>query len=384
MPGQRLLAQLDLFENPEVVLDDAKYWNPEFVRHFIEAWDAVAYEEPQAGMRVAEVAVELVGRLDMETQPVLLPRALAAMGSSYRALEDLAAAEDVLCEVARLHTRTLVPRLDEVDYLRRMTYLRMDQQRWAEALDFGDQAVVLCQAEQAEHELGRACGARGAVYLSMIVDGESVPAGEPTASLSEALKRVDPRQGPHTYEAPATNLALALLNGYSCDLQLTLSTLKAAARAQAHRRITRKTLPNAQLRWNMGLVYLRIGSADALQRAGEILRRARRRLMEIGIAEKVVRISLDLARVYAALGHWGRLRLLAEEILSIENGYPQEVLAVLKAWHTAILREQVPAQVWRRVLDDVRWAPLAFPKERQRHPIVFTYSCPSQDNPPIW
>ena len=371
MPGQRLIAQLDLFENPEAVLGDPKYWNPECTRHFIEAWDGVAYEDPNAGYRLARTALELVGLLEEEAQAVLLPRALATLGSSYRGLGDLVGAQKDLARVGELYAETLVPRLDEADYLRRITYLRMDQEQWSEAIEAVTQAIVLCQAEQAEHELGRAYGARGAVYLVMFRRGKDVPAGEPVASLSEALKRIDARKGPHTYEAPVGNLALALLENYPCDLELTLTTLKEAVRCHSLRRITRKSLPNALLRWALGLVYLRIGSVDALTRAAEILRRARRRLMAIGVAEKVVHISLDLARVYTVLGHWGRLRLVAEEVISIEGGYSQEALAALRAWRSAVLRERVPAAVWERVLENVRWSPLTFPKQSQRRPIRF-------------
>lgn len=380
MPGQRLLAQLDLFSEPEVVLDDPKYWNPDFARHFIEAWDGVAYVDPHAGMRLSEVAVKLVGRLDRDAHQVLLPRALATMGSSHRALEDLDTAEAILAEVRAHHARTLVPRLDEADYFRRMTYLRINQQRFAEALACAEKTVTLCRAELADHELGRAYGARGAVYLSMILSHESAPPGEPIHSLSEALRWVDPRKGLHTYEAPTRNLATALLKGYPCDLELTLRTLKKALRLQAKLRVTRRTLPNAQLRWTIGLVYMRTGELD---RAAEVLRRARRVLMHLGFARQVAWISLDLAELYARLGHWGRLRILASEIISLEGVYSLEGLAALRAWHHAVLREEVPERVWSRVIDTVR-LPLALSQRRQRQqPITFSHPRLRQA-PPLW
>lgn len=381
MPGQRLLAQLDLFANPEVVLDDTKYWNPEFARHFIESWDAISYDDAEAGFRLAEVAVTLVSLLDEEAQAVLRPRALATLGSSYRALGDLPQAEEILGEVANMHSKILVPRLDEADYLRRMAYLRMDQRRWTGALEFAAQTILLCKAEQAEHDAGRAYGAQGAVYLSMVLSGSDVPDGEPILSLSEALKRIDPRRGLDTYEAPMCNLALALLEGFPCDLELTLSTLKRALRIHAYRRITRKSLPNAHLRWTIGIVYLRIGSADFLHRAIQILRRARRRLMDLGVPDKVVQISIDLGRAYYALGRWGHLRLVAEEILRIDRTLNRDALAAIQAWHAAILRERIPKTVWEKV-EEIRWSSVAVPEECHCRPITFTPR-PSSP-PPLW
>lgn len=380
VPGQRLLAELDLFTNPRVVLEDPKYWNPDFARHFIEAWDDVAYVDPHAGMRLARTAVELVELLDEDDRPILLPRALATVGSSHRALEELHEAEAVFAQVAALHEKTLIPRLDEADYCRRMTYFRRDQGRYVEALTFAEKTIVLCQAEQASHDLGSAYAARGSVYLLMIWTGDAVPRSEPIQSLSLAVERIDPRKSQYAYEAATGNLALSLLEGYDCDLEMTLATLKKTLRLQAKLRITKKTLPNAIVRWMIGLVYLRIGFLD---RAGEILRRARRVLMQLGFLKDVVRISLDLARVYHAQGFWGRLRVLAEEILSLEEVYTPEALTALRVWHEAILREHVPERTWKRVLDAVRWEPLAPGHKRQRQPITFIRRESTRD-PRLW
>ena len=279
-----------------------------------------------------------------------------------------------------LHEQMLMPRLDEVDYYRRMTYLRRDQRRFDEAIAFAEQMIRLCQAEQATLELGRAYAALGRLYLSMVWVGEAVPEGEPTVSLALAVERIDPRKAPYAYEAAIGNLALSLLGGYECGLEAILETFKRTLRLQAKLRITKKTLPNAILRWMMALAYLRLGRLD---RAGEILRRARRVVMRLGYLRYVVWISLDLAKVYQAKRSWGRLRILAEEILSLEGCYSPEGVAALRVWHRAILKEAVPSRVWQRVIDTVRWKPLAPEFEHQRQPISFTRP-ESAPDPRLW
>jgi hypothetical protein len=354
MPGQNLLARIDLFAEPEVVLTDSKYWTPGFARLFIESWDDVSYRDPHAGKILAEVAVKLVAHLDKESQEVLGPCARAILGSSYRAIGELAEASFHLESVLAEYRAKLLPRLDEASCYRRMAYVRRDQLRYEEAINFAKLNISLCEAEQAKHETGRGYAALGAVYLYMLNRGEVVSKNEPLKSLSQALEYIDPRKSMCSYETAIGNLAFALGLRQPWNTDLALRHLRNAQRLQAANRISRKTLPGSQLRWMIALVYQKAGVTG---RAVELLKRARQPIYENGYLCHYIRISLDLCDAYYRLGRWGSLRAIAEEILSYQSAMSPEALSALKAWHKAVREQNSDPNIWVRVLEKVRWGP---------------------------
>jgi hypothetical protein len=237
-----------------------------------------------------------------------------------------------------------------------MAYLRMDQSRFCEAIEFADKNITLCRAEWTNHEVGVGYTVLGAIYLQMVLSEDLVPKGEPIHSLSCALELIDSRKSVSAYEATFCNLSLALLEGYPLEPQHALGCIRKAQKLQANSRITRKTLPGSQLRWILGLVHLRSG---ATHRAEVTLRRVSRVLKDLGYLGHYSRVSLDLAEVYHRQGQWGRLRILAEEILTLEGVCSKDGLAALRVWCKAIRKGEVDTNTWERVLRTVRWPPQA-------------------------
>ena len=196
----------------------------------------------------------------------------------------------------------------------------------------------------------------------MLNRGEVLPKGEPVESLSKALEYIDPRKGLCFYEAATGNLAFTLGQQHPWEIEAALSHLKEAQRLQASNRVSRKTLPGAQLSWMIALIYQKSGATG---RAEALLQRARRTIYEKGYLQHYIRISLDLGEAYYRLGHWGRLRTLAEEILQFESAMSQDALSALNAWYEAVRHQNPDPSIWAKVIEKVRWGPpRAFAKVR--------------------
>lgn len=357
MPGQRMLARLDLFdaETTGIVLSQKRYWNSAFARQYIDSWNQVAFEDPWAGRRLAETGVKLVEKLEAEEKRVLYPHALAVWGSSCRTTGDSPGADEAFNRALKIYQTQKLPRLDEADLYRRIAYRCRDGNRWKEAMAYVDDAIEICTAIWKVHDLGLAYYAKASVYFYMLRHGIDVCLEEPLECLSKAIEYVSVKLMPFIYESASNNLGLLLIEGRHnyrpSTLKDLLRRLDRAKRQQARLGFTRKSYPNIKLRWTMGLVWKR---ARATERAKSLLLRARKDLISHDFWEDVSSITVDISEILIDDNCWGILQSMVEEIVQIEGRFSPEVNSVLIAWLSAIKRRHVDEGIRSEVLRKVR------------------------------
>ncbi|MCP4655113.1 MAG: hypothetical protein GY856_06795 [bacterium] len=307
---QRLLRDLNLRENSRycgVILTDSRYRNERFCRLFLEECDEIGCGNPPEGRMLADLGIKLANLVAQHSQrnmDLLLGHAFAVLGSSYRAVGKLTDAEAAY-SLAVLHYGDRP--LDKADLCRRISYLRMDQRRFEEAMDSVERSIFIYQTEGVlikRDGLGRALLARGQIFFEMGNPGASV------RDLSAALNHISQYNSIYYYAA-AHNLATALAHvGKPEDLKVALHHL-----CQAKRLIRgRQNVPKLKLLWLESIILLRFGCN---RRAERLLETARLGLIGLRIPLEAATITLELAGLYLREGRLDDLRSISAEALEM-------------------------------------------------------------------
>lgn len=318
----------------------------ESCRNFLDQWDAVAFADPIAGRRHADQGLRWVAKL--KNPPALHARALTILGSSYRAVEDPPRTEEAFQKALAIYRamtyelRSIA--LDQADLYRRLAYLRLEQRRYAEALDLVDQAVPVFVSAGCRHELGRVYLAKGVIQLKM---GDRAA----ISTLCHALSTLDTERSPSDYHAATHNLLFALCNfepdGETLDRAfkfLQVARLSSRSRSPGRRRShqykllghRRPTMPDAKTRFLQGRILLLLGDDAAARRA---LESARADLIALDMPLAVAEVSIELAECYlmASIPSWGKIQRLAQEALQLLAAVPNagEILVACELLHKA-------------------------------------------------
>ncbi len=168
---KRLLRELILPDDADLVIQRSKYWNPRFAWLYCERCDELIWQTPEDGLIAAEVCPELVHliwRITREPQDRLHLRALAVLGSGYRAMGHLEQADEVFERAFKfLGKRPSVSRSDVANVLFRLAVLRGLQGRYEKAVTLADRSVGIYR-ETSDlircRYLGEALVARGYIH----------------------------------------------------------------------------------------------------------------------------------------------------------------------------------------------------------------------------
>lgn len=309
---QRLLRDLNLRENSRycgVILTDSRYWNERFCRLFLEECDEIGGGDPSEGRMLADLGIKLANLVAQNSQrdmDLLLGHAFAVLGSSYRAIGKLTDAEAAY-SLALLHYGDPCRPLDKADLHRRISYLRMDQRRYEEAMDAVECSIFIYQTEGVlikRDGLGRALLARGQLFFEMGNPGASV------RDLSAALNHISHHHSIYYYAA-AHNLAVALAHvGKPEDLKVALHHLCHAKRLIRGR----QNVPKLKLLWLESIILLRFGCN---RRAERLLETARLGFIGLQIPLEAATITLELAGLYLREGRLNDLRSISAEALEM-------------------------------------------------------------------
>lgn len=341
-------------------------------RQHLDLWDTIAFESPEAGHKHVEQGCQLIRRLP-DPPPALLARAHTIRGSSFRAIGDLGRAEECFSDARKLYIGLLGYRrediLDEADLYRRIAYLRMEQQRFGDALEFVHRAATIRAAAEAEHELGRALAAKGTIQATM---------NDPKAigTLCLALGKLDPEQNANAYDSTCHNL-LAALCQFRPEPELLEAAMKELCRARLDDRSLcpgrrkahqlrpagrrRRTMPDARARFLQGRILVLLGQHEE---ARKLLETAREDFIALGMPLDAAAISIELAECYLWFSdsrRWPRIERLARESLELLRPVPDapEVVAACQLlMQVAVVR---PAHNARQALEKCRARLYKFP-----------------------
>ena len=301
-----------------------------------ESRDAV-FDEPRAGIEVAELALSVLAGLDPAIYGDRLlddvrGRAWTAIGAGRRLANDFGGAEAAFRRAGELLAESADP-LELGGYLYRLAALRRDQRRFDEGRALLDRARELFAEAGDDRMMARALTSLGLLHLDEGMPAEALP------PLLEAIERVDEIDDPRTALYARHNLALGLAELGECDeaRRVFLDCQDAYVRlGDAHILL--------RARWLEGVVVTGLGDQA---RGEQLFRDVRAVLLERGQGYDAALASLDLAAVLAAQGRSGELRQLAEEMATTFLSFDihREAAAALAFFRHAVLHERASADL---------------------------------------
>ncbi len=307
----RLVRELDLPEQADQVIQRSKYWTPDFCWLYFDRCDELIFDDAQAGLQATEVGPELVALVsrfnrDQSSQGRLGVRALAVLGSAYRAVGELEQAEETYRAAFHLMRTKAVPETAGANLFFRVAILYSVQDRLDAALRLSDASVRIYRRSNDDvkkKHLGEALTIRGICYFQARSFASAMK------DWSEALSCTDPRKRSRIYHSASHNLACGLVSR-AIDSR-SLATIEDYL-VQARRFLSKRPRSLQKLRviWLQGLIMNRFGST---RRGEAALRTARRGFIEM-------KAPLDMALVSVTLGQYlyrnhrsSELRALARE-----------------------------------------------------------------------
>ena len=280
------------------VLEDPEFWTPEFCRVYFDWCEEQAYEDPETVLIRGQLAIELA-RKTGNTHTVTKARAILA--AAYR--REAITRADIEIQAALTQANSCPCCLSEI--YRLLGGIRVFQQRFAEAKDCLDKAIVAYRDLGNEDGIGRSLISRGVAWWKL---------GEIDAGLEDerqALRLLAPTTPDLFTLAALTNQAAFLATGedkHFIQAEPFLNGLR--ARLVGIRGITSVRIA---LSWIHGLVLARVGER---QRALQMLRKTRSRLLRRRQDAEVVAITADIASLYCDTGKYRCIVELVGDSLS--------------------------------------------------------------------
>jgi len=303
-----------------------------------EAW----FTDPGGAVELAELAVAVAGRLDIDHYGVGLveeARALAwaHLGNASRIASDLRRAEEALQTAESCLERSGGDALAEAQILSFKASLRNSQGRFEEAAELLDRALAIYRAAKDRHLEGKTLIKKGMTL------GYSGRFAEAVRLLQRGLARIDPAEEPRLLVSARHNLTLYLEE--SGQHREALSALEATRGLYLE---LGERMHLVRLRWLEGKIARGLGRLDEAEAA---LREARDAFVERGIGFDAALVSLDLAMVYVQRGETAEIRRLAAEMVPIfeSRDVHQEALAALLLVRRAAEAEEFNLALLQRV-----------------------------------
>lgn len=334
--ARRLLRRLVLPAQADKVLENDRYWTPAFCACFLDACDQQLFEDPRAGLPMAQAAPRLAENLpESREKQDLRVRALALLGGANRANGNLFEASATYHLAFRVAERSAVSAPIFGDLHRRFSSLLIEQGRYPEALRMAQQAIDIFETVPSgvgDFCLGAALLQRGVIRLKQERVDDAI------RDFGMALTALDPKRNERSYYAAAHNLAFALAS--ATDLQQIRQATRYLRYARELLKGQRASLARFKLYALEAQILNRLGST---RRAEKNLHIAREGFERIGAFQEYLTISLELAAICLGEGRHQELRVITEEALvSCQGrGYSAEVLALLATWQKAVDEQRV-------------------------------------------
>ena len=339
-----LLERLSLPDDAPRVLTDPRYWNVDFCRLYLERSEEIRFENPDAGLRTAEVAPGLAYRVPKHqcggatAWSSLQLDALGLTGSAYRTVTALEVAEQVFLIAALLFADSA----DEVAvarFIRRTAYLRAAQGRFSEAEELVEEAIEAYCSLGLRHSLGCALVDRGVLY------GRDRQFNLAARDLYEALDHLEDGRDPRYQYSAVHNLAYALLKRDNADPH---EAMKWIARARELNHEPPTSLSQTKLLWMEGEASAMTGDAAE---AKATLGRVHRQLLKLGAVLDAALAGIELAEVCFRTGDATEVLRLAGRLFplfrSLRND--QDAFDALKLFHRAALAGTLSTKVFESV-----------------------------------
>ncbi len=331
------LLALPLGERAEAVRTGNRFRSLGLIHHLMEHARKEGFRDPARARCLAELAVEAAESLDDQAYPVPMvaeARAMswAVLGNSLRLVSDLFGSERAFHSArSHLEAESIHP-VVRADVQTLLASLRIDQTRYAEAIEILDQTASVYRLFGEPQSEGRAL-----IKLAKAV-GEGGDPDRAVALLEAAEELIDSDE----------DRELVLV-----ARQARTTLLNAAGRVQEAAELLRRTTPeyeatidNFSLRQRLDWVGARIAHSLAeYDRAEAEYLAVRRRFEEHEEVYDFALVSLDLAVLYMEQSRSEEVRALAQEMLPIftSRRIHQHALAALVLFQRAAEAETATA-----------------------------------------
>ncbi|HEY7215821.1 MAG TPA: tetratricopeptide repeat protein [Thermoanaerobaculia bacterium] len=337
------LMQLPAARRHLLLSNSQRFRNRMLCERLIEAGHEAGLSEPAQAIEISNLATVVADRLTPEdcgggeALNGLRARAWAQLGNSYRVNAQLAGAERALCVAQSLLEEAPVALPDRARVYSLLASFRVDQRKFAEALQLLDRAAVIYKKLGQWSLLGRT------LLQKAVVCAEANDVESQMRLLRQALDLIDPQADPRVFLIARHNLIDALnMSGRSREaFALLFHTRPLYLKAGDRMSLLR-------LRWLEGQVALGL---QRIEQAEVAFREVREGFRELGQGFDAALASLDLASVYVQQGRTADLRLLAEETLAVFQAHDseQEMLAALLVLRDAACMDRAELQLVQEV-----------------------------------
>ena len=313
-------------------------------RAFLHKTDEIVYLDPQAGLRHA---VEGLRRIEsLGNPPDLRALALKYLGSAQRAIGRNSIAVETLTQALRIHRDHLHDPLEEADVLRRLALALTLAPPPVGGTDLARDAAhhALVRYELANHPEGVARVRVASAHIHLSVNNFCGAFGDFCSALPYLtggyLEEVQLNLPTMLIRARRAGQRFPRESFYQAKASIRLSRISKLSRLRwkdmpAHLTSfgrSKRTLPDAKLRWTLGLLLdLERDTAGGIKQ----LESARRDLALLDLPADLVTLSLDLGELYAKVGSWRKLARVAAESLEIVEENDPDALAAFEQWQLA-------------------------------------------------
>jgi len=320
--------------------------NMGFCQGLIERCRALRHRDLEEAQMLASLAVSMAERIEPHGRhPQIMDlqaRAWAELGNARRVSGDLAAAESDLGRAVRRAEQGTGDRSLLIQLMDLTASLRIDQQRFSEAIQLLDGVERMHRADGDLHSAGRALFSKGTAA------GHAMNSGEAVSLLIEALQLLDARRDPDLVFMTIHNLLLYLVDVGRAD---EASRLLAESRGLYALHTSR--LDHLRARWLEGRIATGQGDDIAAEAA---FREVQSGFAEIDLPYDAALASIQLAAVWLRAGRTREIKGLVDEMVAIfrARNIRREAIGALLMLREACEREEATLALLRTVTGELQ------------------------------
>ncbi len=346
--------------SPEELLENPSYWDPTFLRLYLDRLDGWIFEDPQKALKWAEVAPRLALKVPEDDGPEGrqahregLLKAYAILGGAYRATSRHNDAEGSYRLAWRIAESEAIRPAVRVFLNQRLSYLRACQGRLKEALRLLGEALEI-QGPEPCLDRSDTLVRRGYALAELGQLPDSIE------SFKDALQAIDPKESAtakRTYLAAVHNLAdviaRAILAG-TMNHAAASTALNYVRKMRELLKGKRLSVAFHKLNWTEALCWRALGM-DA--RAEQAFKVARRGFLRLRLPWEIALVSLDLCTLHRDCGEWLALESLAADTcrrFRALSGNTQALTALSLCVDAARARRALSAAAGRELLEQAQ------------------------------
>ncbi len=286
-------------KNPRRITYDEKFWNREFLDHFMDWCGAESTFRPGLAVHRASLAFRAARALGDKHSKC---RALALLGTAHRLQGNHQEAEKLFAHAENGENRCICCL---GDIYRRRGCLRLSQNETNSAIDCFNKGIVLCKANLDWDGVGRILITRGQA------NNQAGNLKQAVADERDALKllSIDTPQVFHL--AAVTNMGCALV--YGADEHFLEAATAFSSFENKLQGVSGFTEIRQNLRWLDGLVLARLNHR---RRALPKLRTVRKSLIGAQLVDDAVAITADISALYGETKRYQNIVDMTTECLS--------------------------------------------------------------------